>query len=272
MGSELAKSFDLDASAVAGVRVLIPTGYGLNCEAETAAALSEMGVKAPDCIAKLGTLLSLLYRVGCCAWGCRGCDHAVEYIIGRTVTSALSAVRLMRFGYYDEALGLVRNVAEIANLVYLFDATPSALTLWQSLNPAERRRRFSPVEVRRMLEATRGGPLFDHDHYSLLCEVGSHVHPGTRPEAHNLRNRPILGAVLQPAGLLVALNELAAAVAAVAGSGVRLCGLPKEIEGDVIRAMQAVFNATGGVGLRSMQQHWQTMRAADAAVRRDGQR
>jgi hypothetical protein len=87
------------------------------CETETTSALPGMGVKAPACIAKLGTLLSLLYRVGCCAWGCRGGDHTVEYIIGRSVTSALAALRLIRFGYYDEALGLARNIGEIANLL-----------------------------------------------------------------------------------------------------------------------------------------------------------
>lgn len=36
---------DLDAEAVAAVRVLIPTGYGLNCEAETAAAFELLGAR-----------------------------------------------------------------------------------------------------------------------------------------------------------------------------------------------------------------------------------
>jgi phosphoribosylformylglycinamidine (FGAM) synthase-like amidotransferase family enzyme len=46
MGSELAKSFGLDAAAVARIRVLIPTGYGLNCEAETRAAFELLGAGA----------------------------------------------------------------------------------------------------------------------------------------------------------------------------------------------------------------------------------
>jgi phosphoribosylformylglycinamidine (FGAM) synthase-like amidotransferase family enzyme len=46
MGSELAKSFGLDAAAVAEIRVLIPTGYGLNCEAETRAAFVQLGARA----------------------------------------------------------------------------------------------------------------------------------------------------------------------------------------------------------------------------------
>ncbi|PRP98642.1 phosphoribosylformylglycinamidine synthase subunit PurQ [Enhygromyxa salina] len=36
---------DLDPRAVAAVRVLIPTGYGLNCEAETAAAFELLGAR-----------------------------------------------------------------------------------------------------------------------------------------------------------------------------------------------------------------------------------
>jgi hypothetical protein len=88
-----------------------------NCESRTAAALPGMGKKAPACFAKLGTVLSLLYRVGCCAWGCRGGDHTIEYMVARTVTSSLSAIRLMHFGFYDEALSLVRNISEIANLL-----------------------------------------------------------------------------------------------------------------------------------------------------------
>lgn len=51
MGSEIAIDMrarvapDLDAKAVAELRVLIPTGYGLNCEAETAAAFRLLGAQ-----------------------------------------------------------------------------------------------------------------------------------------------------------------------------------------------------------------------------------
>jgi phosphoribosylformylglycinamidine (FGAM) synthase-like amidotransferase family enzyme len=43
MGSE--NAMNLDPKAVAEVRVLIPTGYGLNCEAETAAAFRMLGAR-----------------------------------------------------------------------------------------------------------------------------------------------------------------------------------------------------------------------------------
>jgi phosphoribosylformylglycinamidine (FGAM) synthase-like amidotransferase family enzyme len=44
MGSELTE-FGLDPVAVAAVRVLVPTGYGLNCEAETRAAFEMLGAQ-----------------------------------------------------------------------------------------------------------------------------------------------------------------------------------------------------------------------------------
>ena len=45
MGSEIATDANLDPGDVAELRVLIPTGYGLNCEAETAAAFRLLGAR-----------------------------------------------------------------------------------------------------------------------------------------------------------------------------------------------------------------------------------
>lgn len=45
MGSELATRMGLDPVGVAEVRVLVPTGYGLNCEAETSAAFEMLGAR-----------------------------------------------------------------------------------------------------------------------------------------------------------------------------------------------------------------------------------
>ena len=45
MGSELARDLGLDPALVADVRVMVPTGYGLNCEAETRAAFEMLGAR-----------------------------------------------------------------------------------------------------------------------------------------------------------------------------------------------------------------------------------
>ncbi len=45
MDSELATGLGLDPRDVAEIRVLVPTGYGLNCEAETSAAFELLGAR-----------------------------------------------------------------------------------------------------------------------------------------------------------------------------------------------------------------------------------
>src|SRR5947208_9300520 len=73
------------------------------CAQHTDHHLPKMGKAAPQIFDNLGTVLSVLYRMGACFWGCRGGDHLVEYLVGRSCSSALAALSLMRIGYYDEA-------------------------------------------------------------------------------------------------------------------------------------------------------------------------
>jgi len=94
------------------------------CEARTASALPRLGKLAPACYRNLGTVLSLLDRAASCYWGCRGGDHVVEYIAGRSCSSARAARRLFEFGYYDESLSINRSIGEIANLLLLFNFDP----------------------------------------------------------------------------------------------------------------------------------------------------
>src|SRR5436309_173666 len=81
------------------------------CARETDRFLSSpsAGIKAVQCLERLGSVLSLLYRVATCGWGCRSSDHSIEALTGKAINLTLSAVRLLRSGYYDEALALVRT-------------------------------------------------------------------------------------------------------------------------------------------------------------------
>lgn len=164
---------------------------------------------------KLGTVVSLLYRMACCHWGCHGKEHVFEYLAGRTCTSVHSAYRLIGFGYYDEALALTRNIAEIGNLVQLFFIDNSHVRSWLDFSDKERRRAYSPASVRSALEKLGAVVPTDRDRYSWLCEVGTHVTPRTVPQAHNDQQRPILGAVLQHDGLKSATESLAWSVCTV---------------------------------------------------------
>ncbi len=63
--------------------------------------------------------------------------------------------------------------------------------------------------------------------YTWLCEVGTHVTPKTRPQAHNSTGRPLLGAVLQPKGIEIALQSLAWSVCTVSGPTAKLAIIPE---------------------------------------------
>ena len=182
------------------------------CEASSLAAAAS---KSTDVSARLGSVLSLLYRMASCYWGCHGKEHVFEYLAGRTCTSAQSAYRLLGFGYYDETLALSRNIAEIGNLVHLFFTDNSHIRLWLDLPEVERRSSYGPVRVRKALEALGAAVPTDQDQYAWLCEVGTHISPRTRPQAHNDVQRPILGAVFQSEGYNVAIESLAWSVCTV---------------------------------------------------------
>ena|SRR5712675_2202888 len=87
--------------------------------AETDKLLPEMGDKATACYREIGTILSLLAQMASCWWVCRGGDHLIEYMCARTASFGRASLRLIRMGFYDEALGLIRTIAEIANLLGL---------------------------------------------------------------------------------------------------------------------------------------------------------
>jgi hypothetical protein len=119
--------------------------------------LHKMGKKAPACYREIGTILSLLDRMVSCWWVCRGGDHLIEYMCGKAASFGRASVRLTQIGFYDEALPLIRTIAEIANLLALFQLEPSSLSDWKSLPEQQRKQQFSPVRVRIRLEPIAQG-------------------------------------------------------------------------------------------------------------------
>jgi hypothetical protein len=167
----------------------------------------------PKTLASTGTVLSILYRLACCAYGCRGGDHQIEWLVGKFVNQAISAHRLIRAAQYDEALMIIRGMGEIGNLFWLFFDDKKELTAWKAADKAMRLRQFGPGKVRERLKKTsRVGPLIDSNTYQALCEIGTHPTPGLAP-GHYTTGRPILGPIPQTAGILVCVNEMAYAVA-----------------------------------------------------------
>jgi hypothetical protein len=171
---------------------------------------------------KLGSLLSLMDRLGSCWWGCSGGDHTVAYTVAASVGNALAALRLLRAGYYDEPLGLARQIGERANLLQLFLFDDQSLKDWSDASSEIRRRKFSAINIRLRLEGVKVPPVVPEEHYRYLSGFG--VHPGRTPQHFGEKFPPTVGGMFRPRGLLIALNELAYAVAMVGAIGAVLLG------------------------------------------------
>lgn len=205
------------------------------------------GTTYPQTLDNLGMVLSLLYRAGCCGWGCRGSDHQREWLIGRAVNQGMASYRLLRSAFYDESLMITRGLGEIANLLWLF-REPGEFEHWRSAERADRMKHFSPSAVRKRLRTKlqTSSPISD-DRYRQLCEVGSHPVPWTGPNLFSGGTRPALGHLVQPAGLLMAMNELSLAVAVASVPVGSFLELPDEVKTELARAGRQLVESVGNV-------------------------
>jgi hypothetical protein len=185
-----------------------------DCETLTEESLERgMGVKAPKCLEYLGTVLAKADAIASCFWNCPGPGyeaHALPYLVGRAASLGRAALRLMRFGFYDEALSLVRSLGEIGNLFMLFHLSPSSIAEWRSSDFEARRDRYKPGDVRRKIGKLGGTVPMDEAKYARLCKISTHPVPDLRPQLFNPHGVVTAGARFQEAGVLVVLNETAA--------------------------------------------------------------
>ena len=170
--------------------------------------LPQAGVKAPQTMDALGTAFSYLDRIASCWWGCRRGTHTEERLVGRVASNARAALGLLRTGYYDEALGLVRQIGETANLACLFVQSPESHEKWKDASEEVARNEFRPVRVRLMLEGLSLPLPMDRDTYGLLSRQSVHVNPETSPQSHNPFSLLTLGGYFQEVGVLLSLNHL----------------------------------------------------------------
>jgi hypothetical protein len=114
---------------------------------------------------------------------------------------------------------------------------------------------FSPVQIRLRLERVQDSVPIDEDRYALLSRLAAHVHPGTRPQAHNILGAPIVGAVFQPEGLLVGINELAIPLVYVTAFAARLLDFDRDIDRRVMAAVLALARQIGGATITSVEDY-----------------
>ena len=214
------------------------------CEIQSRRVLLNQLPKTLETTVRLGSVLSLGDRLASCYWGCHGKEHVVEYLVGRTVSNAYAAMRLIEFGHYDEALALVRNIFEIGNLTWLFFVEPSDIRRWLDLPEKKRRSTFSALEVRRKLESLDSVTPHHQGDYSDLSEVAVHPNPKTTPQAHNHYGIPTLGGYYQQQGQIICINKLAWAVASVVGPAAKIAILERERAEEIVRATIELTQST----------------------------
>ena len=228
------------------------------CATTTAAQVSTLGDRAPECLDRLGRSLNTLSGAAGCRWGCSNSDHLPEALLGRAACSGHAAYRLLMSGFYDESLCLIRSISELSNLFALFVRDASALTQWKAAPRRERLSAFSPVKIRLRLEALQAPIPIDKMRYAALCEAAVHVTPETRPNAHNPDRVPRLGGEFQPRGFLVTLNELAWVLCSAMVTGANLISTEGVAERLSISAL-ALNDCIGGVTLCRQPEVFDTM-------------
>lgn len=167
-------------------------------------------VSSSEDLRLLGTTLSVLHRASTCHGKCRGGDHILESLAGRSYNLGAAALSLARLGYYDESLSLVRSLGEIANLLALLCKQPELYPKWVLATKSERLREFSPAAVREQIGDSEELPIpMERDRYAELCESSAHVTPKTVPNSHNDEGKKFGGGIFQEQGLSKTLSQLA---------------------------------------------------------------
>ena len=230
------------------------------CQTETDTLLPNLGNKAPAAMIHVGTVMSLLDRMASCWWECRGGDHRIEYLCGRSVNNARAAVRLLRFGLYDESLALSRGIGETANLMQLFTIDSSALDEWRDATDRQVRHDFSPYKVRKRLEGRSRSPVITQERYALLSSRATHVGPHTVPQSHNVLGVPFAHSQVQAEGILVCVNELATPLSVVAALGAVLLDLGKDTRLRILNCARTLAVHIGGATITEIDEFHQTLR------------
>ena len=212
------------------------------CENATDKRILRLGKKAPACLEQIGTVLSLMDRMASCWWVCKGGDHKVERLCGKVASNARGALRLLKFGFYDESLTLCRAMGEIANLLYLFVVDNDALAQWRT----DDQDKLPPVKVRRKIEKLNKIVPVNQQRYRQLSER-VHVNPNTSPQAYNILEIPSSGAYRQDEGILLCLNEVALPLCVAAFSGASLLDIENEIKKEIFLASRELCEHIGGV-------------------------
>ncbi len=198
--------------------------------------------------------LKILYNVSTCAYGCRGGSHVIEYITGRGYNLAISSLKLLRIGFYDEAWSLIRSISEIVNLFALFGLDRSLLINWYEMSEKERMKEFSPSAVRKKIIEKQFPLPITKEYYSKLCEISVHVNPKTIPQGRNHINKPLVGGFVTKESAIAVLNDLANNIAWLAIVALRN-SVKKEIFMKEIELLKPLYAKIGKLNIETLEEY-----------------
>ena len=219
--------------------------FEAECEVSTRAYIDRNPIEYGEPWRNFQKLFYRLYSLSCCRWGCHGEEeHVITHLAGRTVTNASVALRSLFHGYYDEALALVRNIGEVANLLNLFWCDPDRRREWQDIDERTRRHTFSPSRIRGLLRKNDAPVPVDDDHYDFLCRTAVHPVPHQPPNAYSEHGRPVLGAFFQERGFKLSFWNLLWATSTVCGPLAKIAILDRSRAEELVELTIPVFQAS----------------------------
>ena len=223
-----------------------------SCREYSRQRLPHLGKHLPICVNELDILLPELANVSCCKWSCPGQSepHVLEHMLGKGVSQTLAGLELSFSGHYDEAFVLARSVGEAANLAWLFWLEPNSFDEWCSCEGWDRWNKFKPSKVRKKITALNKPVPIDETRYSILSQETTHPKPHSPPQNYN-KQIPTLGGFYQEAGFISSLNELAAPIAVLGGTVVKLIeNLPPEQATNISNQSSLVLRNIGAFDLK----------------------
>jgi hypothetical protein len=221
----------------------------------------QLGQRAPRLFDAIGESLLLLTQIASCQWGCRRQDHTVENLVRRICNYAFAALRLSGLGFYDEALGLIRCLAELGNLLQLFALDPLKLEDWVKTPEPDRRKRFSPVNVRVSIESQNATPVTGKETYDRLCEIGIHATPSSIRLSHDLYGRTYVGGEFLVPGLLLVWSQLGRSLAPILTLAGQLVTAKEEQMKELEEARRALIDASGWLSVDNYEAFFNQFRA-----------
>lgn len=237
--------------------------YENNCEKRTEKLLPQMGRKAPLCYEYLSQLLVHAEFIGTCVYSCPGKkeDHTLWYLAARASSLGRAALRLMKLGFYDEALIIVRSLGEITNLLSMFSLMPETIGEWKKSDRKYRLNELTPGKIRKRIEALGKTPAIEFERYVALCEIGTHPVPDLQPQKFNHAGKSLTGGfALQEVGVLVVLNELVRAVPLLVVLAAEICKVPKESFREIKEVSLKCLKEGGGIDLQNVSEILDRMR------------